>query len=263
MISCSTTAFKHLSLAAACERIAQLGFQSIDLLLREGWGHVMPSELLRDSKKCIDHIQQLLVRHDLEVSGVNAALTQELSRCGCPLRAQERQEIEAICQLTAACGGPVLTLATGKVDQELGQAASINQAAQVLAEVISIAQGYDLKVAIEIHAGRLVETVAQFQELASGLPELGVTIDPSHFACLQQPLSTISSIMDRIYHVHLRNGRPGSFNADMDEGIVDFAELKRILAQGHYDAYVAIESLSSVEQDKSDEVIQLRDLWCE
>lgn len=260
-LSCSSTGFTHRDLADAVECISQLGFKHIDILALEGWAHINPSQLAKDAEPIVRQVRKLLDEHDLTVSGLNTGITTPLPRCTLPLGEQEEAQFEGILRLAEAVGSPVVTLQPGSVDKELGFDQSLINAGQALGELVKRAKDRGVRLAVELHGRSLIEQIQAAWVVAELAPGLGFTLDPSHFACMEIPLSRVSEIVSNVYHVHLRNGKAGDFNVPLSEGNVDFLEFKRMLLEGGYDGYAAIEYISTREITVTEDIMKLKTLW--
>ena len=260
-LSCSTLGFAHTDLAGALEGIAALGFEYADILALENWVHINPSDLARDASRIADEVVALLEANALTASGLNTSITTPLPRCPVPLGDQEESEFAGLLELAKAVGSPVITHQPGRVDPELGLDQSLANAGRALAELVKRAEGQGMRLALEIHGQSLVEQIETAWRIAEAAPGLGFTLDPSHFACMEIPLSRVKEILPNVYHVHLRNGVAGSFMASMAEGTVDFPELKRMLAEHGYSSYATIEYISNRDTDVTQDILTLKKLW--
>jgi sugar phosphate isomerase/epimerase len=248
-------------LEEAAARISQLGFSCIDILAREGWAHIDPSRLAKDPDPIVGRVSELLGEQNLTVSGINAALTTPLPRCTPPLGELEEAQFGGLLQLAEAVGSPVLTLGPGAIDNDFGLEQSLINAGRALAELVKRAEDRGIRLAVEIHAHGLIEQIESAWTVAEPAPGLGFTLDPSHFACMEIPLSRVSEILSHVYHVHLRDGKVGNFNVPLAEGDIDFLHFKRTLSEGGYDGYAAIEYISTPETDVTEDIVKLKTLW--
>ena len=260
-LSCSGLGFADKDLAGALQSISGLGFKYVDILAIENWVHINPSDLVRDGNRIVPRVVELLEQNGLTASGVNTQINTPLARCPIPLGKREEAEFTGILQLAKGVGSPVITHQPGSIDEELGFDRSLTNAGRALGELVKRAQDEGIRLAVEIHGHALIERIETAWRVAEFAPGLGFTFDPSHFACMEIPLSRMREILADVYHVHLRNGAPGDFNIPMDEGVVDFAELKRMLIDGGYIGYTAIEYISTRDRDVTGDIVKLKNLW--
>ncbi|TFH16515.1 MAG: sugar phosphate isomerase/epimerase [Lentisphaerales bacterium] len=124
-------------------------------------------------------------------------------------------------------------------------------------------QDEGVRFAVELHGHSLIEQIETAFTILELAPGLGFTLDPSHFVCMEIPMARVAEIREHLYHVHLRNGKPGNFNVPMSEGNVDFAELKRMLSDVGYKGYAAIEYISTLDLNVTPDILELRSVWNE
>jgi sugar phosphate isomerase/epimerase len=89
-IACSTAIACGSSLETALERIAQLGFDKIDILTIDGWKHVNTQDIVEDFEGTMSRLDALLQHHNLTPIAtivasapncINAAMKSTRSAC--------------------------------------------------------------------------------------------------------------------------------------------------------------------------------------
>lgn len=129
-----------------------------------------------------------------------------------------------------------------------------------------VAKDMGIKLCLHHHMGTVVQTEAEIDRLMANTdPEVfGLLFDSGHLAyCGEDYMSVLKKYADRIYHVHLKDIRPGMVQKVRDEhlsflqgvrlgtftvpgdGAIDFKPIFDVLESTGYEGYVLVEA----EQD--------------
>lgn len=250
-IALSTLAHTGDTLAEALTGVRQLGFHSVDVALFD-WAHPdwTPAVVERDPRGAAQRLLDLAGGLGLTIVALNttAPLTEECSAT-----------LVALCDCAAAAGVPVLTLPAGEAP-----AGHLGEAVKRLAAWTSIARETGVALAIETHMGQITERADAALRLVQEVPDLRLTLDPSHFHVGPWQGRDFTALLPYTAHVHLRDARntwetvqvpPGS-------GAVDFPALFTGLLATGYTGALSIEYLRSLAgRDVSDDVRAMRELF--
>jgi sugar phosphate isomerase/epimerase len=255
-LSCSTCVESHRPLPEALDRIAELGFEFVDLIVIERMQHIQPSDLAERPDEMIPAIAEAVLHAGLKVSSLNCGLSVRFSDDPDALDQIER-EWSALLRLAEEVGCSLLTMQLGGYNDRIGRVEAFDRGRAGLRQLLDLAGDRQIRLSFEPHSGSPAEKPADALYLAKRLwPGIGITYDPSHFE-MQPDVSLKDSemLLDYTMHVHVRNAALARMQAPMDEGTVDFAWLISALRKRDYSGAVAIEYLDGAEAD----ALKLRD----
>jgi sugar phosphate isomerase/epimerase len=235
VIAGSTLLYSRRSLAAACGRLAALGFEALDVGALSGWAHLDPADVADDPGRAAADLRD--AAGDLAVVALNAGLGE-----------QPERELDALCAVADRVGAAVVTVPAGPADAD--PSADLDR-------VHSLARAVDdreVALCVETHYDTLAETPSGAARYAD-LPGVGLTLDPSHFAVGGYPLDAYESLLGDVRHVHLRQAGDSwdAVQRPVDDGDLDFAALFAALADAGYGGHYAVEYIDSLEGVDPDE----------
>ncbi len=262
-IACSTAIGTRRPLPDALARIAQLGFEAIELMCFPGWAHVEPAELAEGGQAKVTELQEALSAHSLRAVALNGEPSGEINTFFPMTHAQNLKEAVALCELARALEARVVTVPAGAELPGLSFEDSFQLSIQNLRDWAAIGADRDVRVAIETHVGSLAERPDNTLRLLEQVDDLWITYDPSHYVAAGIPLSEGEPLLCRIAHCHLRNARVGCFQERMDRGLLDIDGVLRTLQKHHYEGWIAIEYIEDLARqegyDVEAEVVALKE----
>ena len=259
-IACSTGIRSTQSLETACALIRELGFTHVDPLAMEGW-HIKPSRLLADARREADALAALLSAHSLRCAAINLGFLHSLATCTPEQHQVNLDVVRAACVLARAVGTSILTVGTGHTGDE-DRGALVDRLVERLGQMVAVAGGAEMTIALETHAGSIAVYPEVDRELLSRCPDLRLTYDPSHFVADRVPVEETLDLLDHAAHIHLRNARVGHFQETMAKGLLDIPWMvDRIVASGYQGAVSIeyIEDCGGIQEgyEVRDEVVSL------
>jgi sugar phosphate isomerase/epimerase len=223
LISASTACWPDKTLAETIEILYDLDFSAIEIDLHEEGGCFRPSELIED----LDRSAHLLRSgHRLDIVGYSVQV-------GSTGDAQY-EEFAEICKLAKMTKVVTLTVPSA----ELGT--PFNEEVEHLRRLVEIAEVQGARVAVKTQLGRLSEDPDTLMVLCNNIDGLGITLDPSVFIAGPAKNKSLDKILKYVYHVHLRDTKPGRFQVSVGQGDVDYAKLIAQLEREHYDRALSI-----------------------
>lgn len=259
-IACSMSAFSPPK-EAACEAIAELGFEYVDLICIGGFGHVIPAELADDFDAAAAEVETMLKNTGLTPIAVNMALAPHLhDRTDPAANARRIEEAEAVARLMQRLGIGLGSFYPGYRAEDRDWKALLADEVVTIRELLAIADRYGVRFVAEPHFATPFETVEQGTCLLEAIPELGVAYDPSHYVMQSIDLRDTTPLLDRAVHVHLRDAASGLMQADLGSGTVDFEWLFGALKERGYKGNFSIEYLAKEGQDHSDNIRKTHEL---
>ncbi len=245
-----------MPLAKAIDTTAEIGFSAIELACREP--HFDRETALGNPKSVAEQIQNA----GLKVSALSlfnnftdrSSLDEQIEEAEMYIRLAPVFQTEII---KVTPGPPASNDATRENWQCLADA---------LERLIPVASKVGIKLAFETHMRQLTDMLASSKHFLEMTPSdvVGLTVDFSNLAFAGEKMSeVVFSLEDRIYHTHIKNGyidADGGWHFQaLDTGLVNYAEVLRLLQDIGYKGYLSIECLSHEAQTQPAETAR-RDL---
>lgn len=250
----SANAYMRFPAEEAIRRIADLGYQGIELMADTP--HLWPEEV---TPAQIDRVRTLLNDRGLTISNVNAFMMNKIGDRRQPYwhpswiepdRSYRQIRIDhtrRALTLARHLGAPHITTEPGgPIEGESVRESAMRTFAEMLAPVLEHAEREGVKLLIEPEPGLLIETMAQWQDLRSRIdsPMMGLNYDVGHFYCVSEPLGeTIRRLGPQIEHVHIEDIAATRVHHHLvpGDGAIDFSEVRAALAEIRYDGWVTVE----------------------
>jgi len=245
-ISCADSAFPRLSHEAALAVIRDLGIGAVDISVFAGYEHNPPEAVMASPQGAAARVRERLERHQLRVADLFAILSEPYDALAVnhpdpAAREDSLWHFEQLLEFAAGIGADAVTLLPGATFEGVDENESRTLAAAELQRRAEIAGEQGIALGFEPHVGSVVPTPKSTLELLEQAPDVGVTLDPSHFIYLGIPEAEIDSLIPRTRHVHLRQATQGIIQAPVHEGSIDIARFVRALDAADYAGFLAIE----------------------
>ncbi|WZO99826.1 sugar phosphate isomerase/epimerase family protein [Isosphaeraceae bacterium EP7] len=250
----STNAYLNFSFDEAAHRIAELGYDGLELMADVP--HAWPACLLPGTKR---EILESMGRHNLKFSNVNAfmmnAIADHRQKYWHPsfiepdphYRQVRIDHTHRALSLCAELGAPhVTTEPGGPIAEGQSRAQAIDLFVEVLKPLAQHAHDLGVLLLIEPEPGLLIETSDEYLEVADRLnaPSIGLNFDVGHAFCMAEDIpAAIRKLAPHIRHFHLEDIAASRVHHHLipGEGAVDFeATLSAIRAIG-YDGWLTVE----------------------
>ncbi len=250
----STNAYTNVSLAEACDRIAEAGYRGVEVLADVPHAYPATFEAHRGQR-----LKERLDALGLECVAVNAntamgwfdpvpeELTFEPSLVSADGRRREARVelIEQAMTVAGMLGAPVLTITTGQPGPDADADAMREWLLEGLDLVVTAAHRAGVELAIECEPGQFIERTADLVELLEevGDPRLGANLDIGHAWCLgEDPAESVRKLGPHLKHLHLEDikGRE-HYHLVPGQGDIDFGSVVRALEAVGYDRAAAVE----------------------
>ena len=220
-LSASSIDFSKVPIEQACERIAALGFEAIDI-----WSAHAGCPHLDDVQKRLgpQGLKDLLARHNLKLYAFS------VYSGGYPKYAE---------LLGGAGGGVAVHGAPGAVDpKEL--AARMKAYVEGLKGELALAEKHNSYVAIENHGGSLLNAPDSFKAFvdANTNPRLGIALAPYHVQAAKQSVEEAIAACGKQLFFFYAWQNAGGLKQLPGHGPTDFTPWLRALAKANYRGYV-------------------------
>jgi sugar phosphate isomerase/epimerase len=220
-LSCSSINFVSLPIEQACERIAALGFEAIDI-----WGPIFKCKHLDEVRDRLgaDGLKALLEKHRLRLFAFS------VYGGGYPKFAE----------LLGKCGGGVAIHGSAGACKPEELTAKMKAFLEKLKPEAELAEKYNSYVAVENHGGALLHTVDSikaFTDLNTN-PRLGIALAPYHIQAGKQSVEdAIAAAGSQLLFFYAWQNAPGVGQLP-GHGPADFAPWLAALAKINYRGYV-------------------------
>ena len=232
-VAATTRCFANLPLDAALQRLVDLEYSAVEMMIHESGGHIKPSQVVADFDNAV-----LVCRDTQRLSTIAYSVDIEAPE------SDYYEQFAACCRLAKA--NKVITLTVRA--SELGT--PFNAEVERLRELVRIASFEGAVVGLLTEAGRITQDPVTVKVLCDNVKGLGVTLDPSHFICGPHRGGNFDQIMPYVIHVRLRDTTKDHFQVRVGQGEVEYGRLiSRLDKQGYNRALtVDIEPQPDLEQ---------------
>lgn len=226
-LACSDYTFPLLDHEHACELIASLGFEGVNLGV---WGKITrlrSDEVAADPGSAGRTVANRLNRHGLAVADVFLMANPDISvqavnHPEAGERERSRDSFGRWLEFAMAVGAGGLTILPGIDFDGVPHAESLARAADELAYRVEAGSTADLAVSVEPHIGSVIASPADTAHLLAQVPGLQVALDHSHFVAQGYGVSELDPMLGRARHLHARGARPERLQVGMKSNVIDY-----------------------------------------
>jgi sugar phosphate isomerase/epimerase len=226
-VACSTLCFARHSLENALKLIAELEFTKFEAAIHEQGPHLRPSEVAAD----VAHAANRL-RYGPGLAP--AALSLDIQAAN---DEEHFKQFKAICRLARLSTVPLLVIAAAPSGSPLD--------AEVLrlARLTAHADKEGILLTLDTRSGTLTEDPTAAVTLCQKVPNLGLTLDPSHYLVGPHQGKNYDQVFPFVRHVHLRDtGRgPNQFQVRIGQGEIEYGRIISQLARHGYERLLCVD----------------------
>jgi sugar phosphate isomerase/epimerase len=241
LVAASTECFLDLSLGQALERLADLEYTNVELVMFEDANHLKPSQVLADLEAAAQICRNT---QRLDVVGFDVRITAE--------KDAHYEQFTAVCKL--ARGAKVVTLTIPSA--ELGT--PFNEEVEHLRRLVDIATAHGVRIGMKSQLGRLSEDPDTVENLCDNVKGLGLTFDPSVYIYGPAQGRNSDKLMKYVYHVHLRDTNRKAFQVRVGQGEIEYGRLIHQLQKFKYNRALTVNITEMPEVDHAGELRKLR-----
>ncbi|MFH0958801.1 MAG: sugar phosphate isomerase/epimerase family protein [Pseudomonadota bacterium] len=252
--SFSSNGFVRHSIVEAIEKIAQIGYEGIELLA--DIPHLYAGDL---SKSDLEKVKSAIRSSGLHVANINANTAMgyygrpfweplfepSLANPDENLRNWRVDYTKKCIDLANFFEAPFVSVTSGKPSPGISPAESMSLLADSLDKLIEYSAERLIGIGVEYEPGLLVECFDELSPLLEQIdsPYLGANLDLGHSYVLgEDPKTVIGGLGRRIFHVHIEDitGRK-HYHLVPGTGDMDFFELLGLLTENGYNGFVTVE----------------------
>jgi sugar phosphate isomerase/epimerase len=222
-VAASTECFRELSLNEAIDRIVDLEYTNLEIMIHEYGNHLKPSQVATNLEDAMVACRQT---HRADVLSYSVQIDAQGD--------EHYRQFTACCKLAKATKVVTLTVPSA----ELGT--PFNEEVEHLRRLVAIAKLEGVRVGIKSQIGRLSEDPNTVVVLCDNVDGLGVTLDPSHYVCNPHGSKNFQQLMRYVYHVHLRDSTKSRLQVRIGQGEIEYGRLISLLEKAGYDRALSV-----------------------
>ena len=250
----SSNAYMHYSIEETIRRVAEIGYQGIELLADVP--HAWPVGLLPEKKASI---RRSLDEFQLTISNINAFMMNAIGDPRQPYwhpswidpdphyRAIRREHTKRALHLAAELGAPHITTEPGgplAPEQTWQQAADLFY--EELMPCLELAQHLGVGLLIEPEPELMIERFDQYLEFADrlGTSAVGLNFDIGHAYCVgEDPQDWIGPMREQTVHYHFEDIAASRVHEHLipGHGAIDFSATLDAIRQTEYGGWMTVE----------------------
>lgn len=240
-VAATTRCFANLPLETAFERLNDLEFSYVEIMVHESDGHLKPSEVAADLDRAI-----ALSRKTYRLTPVALSVDTEAQGD------QYYRQFAACCKLAKAIR--VVTVVVRA--SELGT--PFNEEVERLQNLVAIATMEEVIVALLTEHGRMSESPETAAVLCHHAKGLGICLDPSHLIFGRETPLSMEPILKHVRHVRLRDTKKDKFQVRVGQGEIEYGKLLANLGRYEYSRALSIDIVPEPGVDQNSELRKLR-----
>ena len=241
-VAASTRCFSNLPLDAALQRLVDLEYTAVEIVLDESGNHLKPSEVAREPEKAVQICRK----------------TRRLTPIAYSVEIKADSESEYYAQFDACCrlakATKVNTIAVRS--EELGT--PFNAEIERLQELARLAAKEGVVVGLTTEAGRMTQDPATAVVFCNNVKGLGLTLDPSHYICGPHQGGPYEQVMEHVCHVRLRDTTKDQLQVRVGQGVIEYGRLVTQLAKVNYNRALCVDILPMEDIDQMAEMRKIR-----
>ena len=226
-VACSTLCFARHSLENALKLIAELEFTKFEAAIHEQGPHLRPSEVAADVAHAANRLRYgpgltpAAFSVDIQAANDDDYFTQ----------------FKAICRLARASTVPLLTITAAP------SGSALDVEVQRLAKLTAYSDKEGVLLTLDTRIGTLTEDPDTAVALCQKVPNLGLTLDPSHYLVGPCQGKNYDQVFPFVRHVHLRDTGRGAnqFQVRIGQGEIEYGRVISQLARHGYDRLLCVD----------------------
>ena len=240
-VAASSRCFEDLPLDAALQRLVDLEYTAVEIMVHESGGHLKPSDVQRD----LDHSMHVC-RQTYRMTPVAYSVDIET-----PDENTYYQQFAACCKLAKATKVVTITVRSA----ELGT--PFNAEVERLRAMADIAVMDGVRVGLLTEAGRMTQDPDTAMVLCDSVKGLGITLDPSHYICGPHS-GGYEQILKYVCHVRLRDTTKDTLQVRVGQGLVEYGRLAAQLGKYNYNRALCVDMAPLPDVDQLAELRKMR-----
>jgi sugar phosphate isomerase/epimerase len=230
-----------LPLSVALERLADLEYTAVEIVLHESGGHLKPSEVLADPEHALRVCRQTqrldLVAYSVDIEAAGEDYYRQFAAC---------------CKLAKATKVVTITIRAA----ELGT--PFNAEVERLRRLAEIGAADSVVVGLLTEVGRMTQDPDTAVVLCDNVKGLAITLDPSHYIWGPHQGASFEQVMKYTCHVRLRDSNQQKFQVRVGQGQVEYGRLVTQLTKHNYSRALCVDMEPMPDVDQLAEMRKMR-----
>ena len=240
-VAASTSCFPDLSLQDAMERLADLEYTAIEIVVDEAQGPLRPSELV----KTFDSLVQIC-RLSRRITPISFLFRVD------PDNPKYYEYFTVLCQLAKA----VKVVSISVLPAKLGT--PFNEEVERLQKLIHTGNRDGIHIGLMTLTDTLTESPETVGSFCKTVPGLTVTLDPTHYIYGCPKPKDYDSMVDFVSHVRLRDSTKDNFQVQIGQGIIEYGRLVIQLNKAGYKRALCVDLAALPNIDPIAELRKMR-----
>ena len=240
-VAATSRCFADLPLNEALQRLVDLEYSHVEIMIHESGGHLKPSEVHHDLERVVRVCRQTYrltaVAYSVDIEAPEEDYYQQFAAC---------------CRLAKATKVVTLTVRSA----ELGT--PFNGEVERLRTLVDIATLEGVRVGLLTEAGRMSQDPATAAGFCDSVKGLGITLDPSHYICGPHAGGNYEPVLKHVCHVRLRDTTKEQLQVRVGQGQVEYGRLVSQLGKHHYNRALCVDILPLPDIDQHAEMRKIR-----
>jgi sugar phosphate isomerase/epimerase len=231
-VAASTECFADLPLDAALERLVDLEYNRVEIVLRERGNQLRPSQVHADLESAV-----LACRETHRLTPV--AYVADIEAEG----QAYYDQFASICRLAKATKVVAITVPSG----ELGT--PFNGEVERLRELVRIGSLDGVQVGLKTEIGRMSQDPATAAVLCDNVKGLCITLDPSHYVFGPNKSANYDQLFKYVCHLQLRDTTRDKLQVRVGQGEIEYGRLTTQLSKFRYNRALCVNILQTDDPD--------------
>jgi sugar phosphate isomerase/epimerase len=240
-VAASTNCFAHLERDEAIEKLVDLEFSAIEMVINEEGDHLKPSLIMNDFEGAVAQVSATR-RLDVVAFGIEMSVEgPEYMDC-----------FTQICKLAKATKVVTLTVPSGQ------HGTPFNEEVERFKEMVKIAEAHGVRVGMRSTVDHLSGDPDTVSVICGHVKGLGLGLDPSHYIYQRETPANYDDLLQYVTNVYLRDSTKDKLQVRVGQGIVDYGKLINQLTKVKYNRSLVIDSPIQDDVDHMGEMRKLR-----
>lgn len=238
LIAASSHCFGDKSFPEACQALVDLGYDKVELWLKEDGPHLKPSEIATQAEKFVT-----LYREATRLTPVAIHFDDDVSD----------ETFHGVCRVGKMMKITQVTIPAGQIGTPF------NEEIDRLRRRLATTNAAGMRLSLKTKSGHLTEDPQTAIELCQAVPGLGLTLDLSYYLCGKYAGKPYDQVYAYVYHVHLRDTSPTGIQVPIGLGEIDYSRMISQLRRCEYNRILSVEILPEL-LDGIDRPLEMRKL---
>lgn len=240
LVAATTNCFPHLSIDEAFDKLVDLEFTSVELVLDEA-GEIKPSWIASDPSAAFD---RCLNTRRLTVCSYFVNIAAEGD--------EYYTQFDAICKLAKKTKVVTLTVPSGPLGTPF------NEEVERYKSLVKIADLQGVRVGMLSTTGHVSEDPDTVGVICDHVKGLSLSLDPSHYIYQRDNPPEIDKLYKYVHHVYLRDTTKEELQVRVGQGVIDYGKMVNLLAKAKYSRALCVDIQPEEDVDHMAEMRKIR-----